>query len=281
MKSIIQFGRDLLDRFNHAEVMGLSAQLAYFFLLSLFPFLLFIVTLLGYLPIDDRMIIDVLSEYLPGEVIRMIDQNLTQIVNNRSGGLLSISILGTLWSASNGFNAITKSFNRAYNVDPDRNFFLGRLIAIGLMLTIIIAIVFALLLPVFGKVLIEYISVVIPIPEGFLNSWNLFRWATSSIMFFIIFYVLYKLAPNKKFTENYVIWGTIFATISWQLVSYGFSYYVETLGNFSITYGSLGTVIVLMIWFYMSGIIITTGGVINALITERKSKESEDEVLES
>lgn len=278
MESVVQFSKDLIDRFNHAEVLGLSAQLAYFFLLSLFPFLLFIVTLLGYLPLDDRMIIEVLSEYLPSEVVTMIDQNLTQILNNRSGGLLSISILGTLWSASNGFNAITKSFNRAYNVDPNRNFFLGRLIAIGLMLTIILAIVFALLLPVFGKVIIEYISMVIPLPEGFLNSWDLFRWASSSIMFFFIFYVLYKLAPNKKIMENHVVWGAIFATVSWQVVSYGFSYYVETLGNFSITYGSLGTVIVLMIWFYISGIIITSGGVINAVVTEMKSN---DEMIES
>lgn len=277
MEAIIQFGKDLFDRFNHAEVLGLSAQLAYFFLLSLFPFLLFIVTLLGYLPIDERMIIDVLSEYLPVEVVRMIEQNLTQIVNNRSGGLLSISILGTLWSASNGFNAITKSFNRAYDVDPDRNFLLGRLIAIGLMLTIILAIIFALLLPVFGKVIIDTISMVIPLPEGLLNFWDLFRWASSSIMFFIIFYVLYKLAPNKKFMENHVLWGTLFATISWQVVSYGFSYYVETLGNFSITYGSLGTVIVLMIWFYLSGIIITTGGVINAVVTEKKTSSQPEE----
>lgn len=277
MEKAIQFGKDLLDRFNHAEVLGLSAQLAYFFLLSLFPFLLFIVTLLGYFPIDDRLVIEVLAEYLPGEVVQMIDQNLTQLMNNRSGSLLSISILGTLWSASNGFNAITKSFNKAYKVDPNRNFLLGRLIAMGLMLTIIFAIIFALLLPVFGKVIVEYISIIIPLPEGFLNSWNLLRWVSSSVMFFIIFYILYKLAPNKKFMQNYVLWGALFATISWQVVSYGFSFYVETLGNFSITYGSLGTVIVLMIWFYLSGIIITTGGVINAVVTERRTKDTNEE----
>src|SRR5690625_2416553 len=117
MEAIIRFIKELVERFNQAEVLGFSAQLAYFFLLSLFPFLLFVVTLLGYLPIDERLVIEVLAEYLPADVVRMIDQNLTQIVNNRSGGLLSVSILGTLWSASNGFNAVTKSFNRAYKVE--------------------------------------------------------------------------------------------------------------------------------------------------------------------
>ncbi len=276
MDNVIQFFKQFVERFKEAEVPGLSAQLAYFFLLSIFPLLLFIVTLIGYFPLDDRMIIDILADYLPDDVVLMIDQNLTQILNNRSGSILSISILGTLWSASNGFNAITKSFNKAYQVETKRNFILGRLIAIGLMLTIVFAILLALLLPVFGKVLMDFLSLYIPLPEGFLKSWNTLRWVSSSITFFIVFYLLYKLAPNKKFTEHYALWGTLFATFSWQITSYAFSYYVETLGNFSITYGSLGTVIVLMIWFYLSGIIITTGGVINAVVTERKKQKHQE-----
>lgn len=274
MDAIIQFIKQLVERFIQAEVLGLSAQLAYFFLLSLFPFLMFIVTLVGYLPFDDRMVMNVLAEYLPYDVVLMIEENLTQIMTNRSGGLLSISIIGTLWSASNGFNAITRSFNKAYGVKPARNFILGRIVAIGLMLSMIIAIFIALLFPVFGKLIGEYILVYIPLPEPIVSRWNVLRWVSSSIMFFIIFYVLYKLAPNKKFKENHVLYGTIFATLGWQLTSYGFSHYVETLGNFSITYGSLGTVIVLMIWFYLSGIIITTGGVINAHFSEKNIQKN-------
>src|SRR5690625_3402409 len=98
MDRIIPFIKTVMDRFNQAEVLGFAAQLAYFFLLSLFPFLLFAVTLLGYLPLDDQLLIDMLVEYLPEQVGSMIQENLTQIMNNRSGGLLSISVLGTLWS---------------------------------------------------------------------------------------------------------------------------------------------------------------------------------------
>src|SRR5699024_11280699 len=115
------------------------------------------------------------------------------------------------------------------------------------------------------------------LPDGLLNSWNLLRWVSSSVLFFIVFYVLYKLGPNKKFKENFVLWGALFATIGWQVTSYGFSFYVETLGNFSITYGSVEKVIVLMIWFYLSGIIITTGGVINAVLTEKKAAKATTE----
>ena len=274
MDAIIRIIKQLVDRFIQAEVLGLSAQLAYFFLLSLFPFLLFIVTLIGYLPLDEQMVMNVLAEYLPDDVVFMIEENLSQIMNSRSSGLLSISIIGTLWSASNGFNAITRSFNKAYGVKPARNFILGRIVAIGLMLSMIAAIFIALLFPVFGNMIGEYILVYIPIPEVIVSRWDLLRWLSSSIMFFIIFFVLYLLAPNKKMKENHVLYGTIFATLGWQITSYGFSYYVETLGNFSITYGSLGTVIVLMIWFYLSGIIITTGGVINAHFSEKIAKKN-------
>ena len=274
MDAIIRFIKQLVDRFIQAEVLGLSAQLAYFFLLSLFPFLLFIVTLIGYLPLDEQMVMNVLAEYLPDDVVFMIEENLSQIMNSRSSGLLSISIIGTLWSASNGFNAITRSFNKAYGVKPARNFILGRIVAIGLMLSMIAEIFIALLFPVFGNMIGESILVYIPIHEVIVSRWDLLRWLSSSIMFFIIFFVLYLLAPNKKMKENHVLYGTIFATLGWQITSYGFSYYVETLGNFSITYGSLGTVIVLMIWFYLSGIIITTGGVINAHFSEKIAKKT-------
>lgn len=274
MEEIIRFLKQLFERFVQAEVLGLSAQLAYFFLLSLFPFLMFIVTLIGYLPFDDRMVNAVLAEYLPEDVVFMIDENLKEIMNNRSGGLLSISIIGTLWSASNGFNAITRSFNKAYGVKPARNFILNRIIAIGLMFSMVAAIIIALLFPVFGRLIGEYVLVNVPLPETIVDMWDVLRWVSSSVMFFVVFFVLYKLAPNKKMKENHVLYGTIFATVGWQLTSYGFSYYVETLGNYSLTYGSLGTVIVLMIWFYLSGIIITTGGVINAHFSERRQEKN-------
>lgn len=268
MNNIIQSGKELVDHINDADVMGLSAQLAYFFLLSVFPFLLFLVTLLGFLPIEDRSFLDYIGAYLPNEVVNMMDSNLTYIMNNRSGGLLSISIIGTLWSASNGFNAITKSFNKAYRVEEDRSFILNRLIALGLMIGLVIMIAIALLLSVFGRVIGEQVFAFIGL-DHYLSAWNTIRWVATSITFFVALLLLYKLAPNEKVKARHAIWGAVFATVFWQLTSLGFSYYVNTLGNYSATYGSLGTVIILMVWFYLFGIIITTGGVINAYIKER------------
>lgn len=273
MRKMIRFGKSFIKRFDQADVTGLSAQLAYFFLLSLFPFLLFLVTLLGYLPIDNHSVIDILGTYLPSEVVEMIDSNLNFLINNRSGGLLSVGIIGTIWSASNGINAITKSFNRAYGVDVSRSYIVSRIISIGLTLGMIVVIVVALLLPVFGRLIGEYFFAIFNLSEDFLKSWNVFRWVISSTIFFIVFFFLYMLAPHAKVKVRHAVWGTLFTTISWQIVSLGFSFYVNTLGNYSTTYGSLGTVIVLMIWFYLSGIIINTGGVIIAFVRDRELEQ--------
>src|SRR5690625_5275432 len=108
MATVFTFIKKLTNRIQQADVMGLSSQLAYFFLLSLFPFLLFLVTLIGYLPIDVPSIIETMDTYLPDDVIKLIDDNLAQLVASRRGGLLSVGIIGTIWSASNGMNAITK-----------------------------------------------------------------------------------------------------------------------------------------------------------------------------
>lgn len=263
---VIKLYKSIMD----TDVFGLSAQLAYFLLLSLFPFLLFLITLLGYLPIDAYIVIETLANYLPEDVINMIETNLNEVVNSQRGGLLSISIIGTLWSASNGINAITKAFNRAYEVEEDRPFFVARLIAVALTVAMILVIAVALLLPVFGKMIGIYLFSFINLSENFLNIWNTLRWVVSSLVFFIVLIVLYKLAPNSVVKFKHAVWGALFATIGWQLVSLGFSYYVNTLGNYSATYGSLGTVIVLMIWFYISGLIIIIGGMINSIVADFK-----------
>lgn|SRR5699024_5100462 len=272
MERLIQFTKEMLDRITEADVTGLSAQLAYFFLLSLFPFLLFLVTMLGYFPIDIEAVMGMLESYVPEEVFTFINSNLEYLVTNRSGSLLSISIIGTLWSASNGFNAVRKSFNQALRVEKERPFLIARVISIGLMILMVIVIVVALSLQVFGKVIGDYVFDFFGLSGTLFDSWDTLRWIVSSLTFFIVFMFLYKLGPDERVHLKHTIWGTSFATIAWQLTSLGFSYYVNTLGNYSAAYGSLGTVIILMFWFYLTGIIITTGGVINAYTRDHDVK---------
>lgn len=262
--------KKLIGRILEEEAFGLAAQLAYFFLLSLFPLLVVLITLVGYLPIDTNVLIRILSSVAPAESMQLIKENIDQLVSNQNGHLLSIGIIGTLWAASNGVNAIMRVFNHAYEVEEDRFFFISRLIALVLTIAMIGVIVIAILLPVLGRMIGVYLFSFFGLSDDFLTVWEMLRWVFTSIVFFIVFLFLYKLAPNLKVQFREAFWGALFTTVAWQLSSLVFSYYVSNLGNYSATYGSLGAVITLMIWFYLSAFIVIVGGILNATISKMK-----------
>ncbi|MBW3112746.1 MULTISPECIES: YihY/virulence factor BrkB family protein [Bacillaceae] len=261
------FSKSLFGNISSNDVTGLAAQIAYYFLLSLFPLLIFIVTLLPYLPVEQGDILGLVRDFAPGETMSMIEETLQDVMSNRNSGLLSVSIIATIWSASNGMNAIVKSLNRAYDVEETRSFIATRLMSILLTFAMILVFVIALLLPVFGKQIGLFLFSQFGFSDQFLAIWNGIRWAISPIILFIIFVGLYYFAPSKRIKCLSAFPGAIFATLGWVLVSLAFSYYVGSFGNYSATYGSIGGIIVLMIWFYLTGIIIMIGGEINALVT--------------
>lgn len=277
MRNMWRTAKHLYGRIIEVDMFGLAAQLAYFFLLSLFPFLLFLLNLIGYFPLEADIIIDTIGDFAPPEVMLFISSNLQTLMNSNNGGLLSIGIIGTLWAASNGVNAITRAFNKAYGIQNKRSFLSSRLIAVMLTIAMVGVIIVALLFPVFGRMIGHYLFSFFNMSAGFLEIWDTVRWVISSIIFFGVLLFLYKLGPHKRIYFKDVFLGALFATVCWQLVSWGFSYYVSNIGNYSAAYGSLGTVIVLMIWFYLFGIIVIAGGVINAwredkIVTVKKLK---------
>src|SRR5699024_4250099 len=148
-------------------------------------------------------------------------------MHQQSGGLLSIGIIVTLWSASNGVNALMRGFNRAYEVEENRSFIVSRLIAVVLTIGMIIVIITALLLPVFGRMIGVYLFSFFGLSEGFITVWESVRYITSSVVFFVVFLALYVLAPNKRIYFKNAIWGAVFATVFWQLTSLAFSFYVN------------------------------------------------------
>nr|WP_304215156.1 YihY/virulence factor BrkB family protein [Fredinandcohnia onubensis] len=262
----LRFIKELILRYKEDEVGSMSAELAYFFLLSLFPFLIFLVTLIGYLPISQIDVLAFVGQYAPEGTVDLIEENLNFIVSSNKGGLLSIGIIGTLWSSSNGINAVVRSFNKAYDVKETRNFFITRGISILLTFGMIFVIIVALLLPVFGKQIGIFMFSSFGLSDEFLDVWNGIRWIVSAAILFIVFTFLYWVAPNRPLKFKEIISGSFFATFGWMFVSLAFSYYVNSFGHYTTTYGSLGAIIVLMIWFYLSAMIIIIGGEINAIL---------------
>jgi membrane protein len=266
----LSFVRELAKRFQEDEISRLSAELAYFFLLSLFPFLIFLFTLLAYLPIPHEDVLSLVREYAPKEALHLIETNVHNMMDHQNGKLLSFGIIATIWSASNGINAIVRAFNRAYDVKEDRSFIIARGMAVLLTFAMMFVIIVALALPVFGRMIGMFLFSAFGFSSEFLMIWNAFRWAVSSAILFIVFTALYYFAPNKHLRIKRVTRGALFATIGWIVVSWAFSYYVGSLANYTAMYGSLGGIIVLMIWFYLSGMIIILGGEINAIFDCRR-----------
>jgi membrane protein len=268
----LSFVRELVKRFQEDEISRLSAELAYFFVLSLFPFLIFLFTLLAYLPIPHEDVLSLMREYAPKEALHLIEANVHTMLDHQNGKLLSFSIIATIWSASNGINAIVRAFNRAYDVKEDRSFIVARGMSILLTFAMMSVIVVALVLPVFGRAIGSFLFSAFGFSNEFLEIWNTLRWGVSSVILFIVFTALYYFAPNKHLRIKDVTSGALFATIGWMVASFAFSYYVGNLANYTVMYGSLGGIIVLLVWFYLSGMIIVLGGEMNAIFECRRQE---------
>lgn len=272
IKKSINWVLDLYRRIIRHDSLGYSAQLAYFFLLSLFPLLITMFSLLPYLPLKTEDIMYFISDFAPGETITFIDSTLDTLLEKHNGGILSFGIIATLWAASNGMNAIIRAMNLAYEIDDDRPFFIVRGLSVLLTIVMIAVFIIALLLPVFGKHIGIYISSKFGYTDQFIDTWNTIRFSLSSVILFIVFSAVYFLTPNRKMKCATVVPGAVFSTIGWILASMGFSFYVNNFGNFTFMYGSLGVIIVLMIWFYITGAVLIIGGEINGLNEEYKRK---------
>ncbi|OIK15817.1 ribonuclease [Bacillus sp. MUM 116] len=264
--------RLLWHRIEEDDLNGLSAQLAYFFLLSLFPLLIFLFTLLPYISIPHQDVLGVIKGFAPIEAMDLIEKNVKYIMNHRNGGLLSFGVIGTIWSASNGINAVVRAFNKAYNVKENRSFIVARGVAILLTLGMIFVFILAIILPVFGREIGVFLFSQVGFSKEFGKIWDTLSYLVSAIILFLIFTGLYWIAPNVKLRCISAVPGAAFATIGWIVTSMGLRLYVENFSNFSLTYGSIGAIIVLMIWLYLSAFIIILGGEINAYYSDKRKK---------
>lgn len=265
--------KKLWHRIKEDDLSGLSAQLAYYFLLSLFPLLIFLFTLLPYISISQDYMLGLLKGYAPAEAMDLIKKNLQDVMDHRHGGLLSFGILGTIWSASNGINALVLAFNKAYNVKETRSFIVSRGMAVLLTFGMVFVLIAAVLLPVFGKQIGLFLFSQFGFSKEFVTIWNMLRWIISALILFLLFTVLYWIAPNMKLRCKTAFPGAAFATVGWILSSLALSFYVGNFGHYSATYGSIGAIIILMIWMYITAFIILLGGEINAFYSDQNKKK--------
>lgn len=259
------------------NVMGYAAQLAYYFFFSLFPFLLFLAALLPYIPIPDLMdqIVDLVDDFLAAEAAEVIRQNVQDLLAQPRGGLLSFSILFALLLASNAIAAVGDSLNHAYGVKEGRPFWKVRGMAILLTIGLAVMVIVSTILLIFGPELGGWLAAQVGLGPAFDVLWELVRWPVVIVLMMLGAALLYYFTPDVEQEWRWITPGAVLAVLAWVGVSLGFRYYVDHFGQYNVTYGSIGTIIVLLTWMYLSGFFLLIGGEINAEI-EHAAKSGKD-----
>jgi membrane protein len=263
------FAGRIWTRINDHYIFGRAAQLSYYFLLAVFPLLLFLMTLLGYFAEAGSDLRNKLLTYLatvmPSSSVTLVHTTLDEITQARGGGKLSLGILAALWAASNGMGAISETLNVAYAVKEDRPWWKVRLVAIFLTIMVSLFIVVALAIVLFGGHLGERVAAHFGFSTAFTIAWKVLQWPIALVFLLVTFDLIYYFAPNDRRPKRRLLTaGAITAVVLWLLVSFGFRLYLHFFNSYSVTYGSLGALIVLMLWFYFTGMAILIGGEVNS-----------------
>ncbi len=265
--SLLRFIGLLIKRIQQDSISAYAYHLSYNLLISFFPFLIFLMTLVGYANLDASAILSPLETYFPKAVYELVTDIVIDIVDQQRDGLMSLSVLLAIYTASRGFRAFMDGTNRAMRFPEKRNFIIRYLLSIISVILFAITIVLALLGIVFGQQIINLLDrnpsfVVI---EDLLL---VFRIIIPLILIFVLFLAFYMFVPAKNLCFRCAIPGATFTTLSWTVFTLLFQYYVNTYANYSKFYGTLGAVIALLLWLLLTSMIMLYGVEINALLLD-------------
>lgn len=274
-----QLGKNVWASMSEDRILGRAAQLSFYFLLSLFPLLMFMLTLLNRFDFVESALRAVLFKLLdavvPESASGLVDGVLQHISEGRSGGGLPFGLLIVLWAASSGMVAIMNALNLAYGIDESRSWWKKRLVAIGLMIALMVLIIMALTLIVYGGEIAQAIAAGLGLGSTLTTLLHIVEWPLAVAFVLLVFNLLYLYAPNIKRRDwHWLMPGTVVAVGLWFLASYGFNLYVSNFSTYNMLYGSVGSVIVLLLWFYITGIAILVGAEINSQLELAGVKET-------
>lgn len=266
--------RHLIVKVKKDDIFALASQLAYYLVLAFFPFLIFMITLIGFINLDESAVMDGLSGLLPISVFELMESIIIEIIGSQNTGLLGISILVTIWTASSGFRAVIKGINKAYNLEDDRNYIRKTIRSFFGTVALAFALLSALALLVFGNIIGKYLTSTLPFPEITGIIWSILRNGVVIIALILVFATIYRYAPAKKIRWKEVLPGAVISALGWLLLSMGFSFYINNYSNYSRVYGSLAAVFILMIWLFLTSMIFIFGVEINSVLAINTKNKS-------
>lgn len=272
---VIHIGKRLKDEVSDDDVSGASAELAYRFFLALFPFFVFLAALGGFVaslsglenPTDEIM--DLVGDSLPSDSASVLRSQLESVIESRNAGLMSIGILGAIWAASSGVGALMKNMNRIYDVGESRSLPVKTGIALGLTVLGAGIMVLAFVILFAGQLYGPEIAAEIGLEDAAATAFGLARWPVAFVMVLMAVAFMYWLAPNASLPFKWITPGAVFFAVVWAIASFGFGLYVSNFGSYNETYGALGGVVVLLVWFYLTAFLLLLGVEINQVLAEQ------------
>ena len=265
-----KFVKEMYYRLMYDEISLLSANLSYYFILSLFPMLIVALALTPYFKIDQQFLLEKIQNFAPGDLGNYVFDMISEVLNNKNNTIITVGIVFTLWSASSGIYGIIIAFNNAFRVRDGRIWIVTKLISVVITALFLVGMFVVLALVVFGKQLTYILFHKFNLDEGFYNLWSVLNYSFPILFTFIVFVFLYIMGPNLKLKAISILPGSIFATVSWTLVSRLFGYYIDHFSSYIKTYGTIGAFMAFIIWLYITGYILIIGAEINAIFHNYK-----------
>lgn len=262
--------REIAD--NH--VGAYAAQSAYFFMLCLIPILLLMITMVQYTPVTKADVMTAAMQVFPGSVHTMITSIINQVYN-RSRAIIPLTVLVALWSAGKGVMAMATGLNGVYRCRETRNYVVIRIRSTIYTIFFLLVIISLLVLGVFGNLLQMVVQEHVPVMERMATKWIQLREVITFPVLILFILMIYKFLPNKKHRIREQIVGAFAAATGWMAVSWVFSMYLDIFKGFSDMYGSLATIVLIMLWMYFCMYCVLLGGNLNRVLQERKGKEKD------
>lgn len=264
-----------LKKLREDTVSAFAAQTAFFVILSFLPFLIFLLTLVKFLPIGPDKLLVAVQSVFPETLHDFIGVLLREVLQKTSGALVSISVLAALWSASRGVLVIIQGLNAVYGNKETRNYFRVRFLAVGYTMAFAVVLVLTLLLLVFGNRIYVHIQSMVPLLRHAAFLMISLRTVMSFLVLTAFFFVLYVFVPNRKSPhKTSEIPGALLSAAGWLGFSYLYSFYIDRMSNYSAMYGSLTAIVLCMIWLYACMYIMFIGAELNVVASEASVREA-------
>ncbi len=270
----------LLQRTRDGQVFNGAAALAYYFTLAIFPAFIVLTTLIAYVPVAhlDDAIMEMLRQALPASASEMFAGVVRQVTSERRGGLLSLSILGTLWAMSSGMYGLMQQLNLTYGAREARGFVRARATALGLSLLFLVLVIGASALVVMGGVIQQWLGDRFGVSETLLTLFATLRWVIIVLGLVLGFSLVYRLGPNVQRHARWISPGGVAGVLLLIASSLGLSLYASHFGNYDAVYGSIGAVILLMLWLYLAALAILLGAEVDMAVGRVTGKSPVDPV---